>query len=502
MPSPFNRRSFLRTAATGGTLVGLDPFSVLSGPAPASAADPHAATLPPDIEPLVRLLEETPRQQLLEELGARVHRGLSYGQLLAALLLAGVRNIQPRPAVGFKFHAVMAVNSVHLACMSAADADRWLALFWAMDYFKDSQARNQREGGWRMHPVDEAAVPAPDKARQSFTAAMDDWNEPAADAAAAALARTAGSSDIFEILYRYGARDFRSIGHKAIFVANSERVLTQIGWRYAESVVRSLAYALLMHEGGNPAQGDVPADRPWRRNQKLAQQIPATWQDGKPSISATAALLDSLRHGSDETSCEKVVELLRDGAAPQSIWDGLFCGAAELLLRQPAIVALHAVTSTNALHYAYQASGNDSTRRLLMLQNAAFLPLFRQAIESRTELAQSPIDALPAAQAASSPNAVQEIFAALGSDRQAAVRQTLAYLQAHKSPEELMATGRRLVLVKGDDPHDYKFSVAALEDYYHISPAWRDRYLAACMLRLPGSNEADNQLVHRIRAAL
>jgi hypothetical protein len=34
--------------------------------------------------------------------------------VLAALLLAGVRNIQPRP-VGFKFHAVLVVNSAHLA---------------------------------------------------------------------------------------------------------------------------------------------------------------------------------------------------------------------------------------------------------------------------------------------------------------------------------------------------------------------------------------------------
>ena len=105
-----------------------------------------------------------------------------------------------------------------------------------------------------MKPVDDARLPEAGKSQQAFCRAMDDWDETEADAAAAGLARTAGSSQVFELLYRYGARDFRAIGHKAIYVANTERVLTQVGWRHAEPVVRSLAYALLSHEGENPAQ--------------------------------------------------------------------------------------------------------------------------------------------------------------------------------------------------------------------------------------------------------
>ena len=98
--------------------------------------------------------------------------------------------------------------------------------------------------------------------------------------------------------------------------------------------------------------------------------------------------------------------------------------------------------------------------------------------------------------------AVEEVFAEIGRDREAAVGKTLAYLQAKGSAEDFMETARRLVLLKGNDPHDYKFSVAALEDYYHVSPAWRDRFLAASVLQLRGSGEKDNLLVHRIRAAV
>ena len=58
--------------------------------------------------------------------------------MLAALLLAGVRNVQPRPTVGFKFHAVLVVFSAHQASLSGPDADRWLPILWAIDDFKKS----------------------------------------------------------------------------------------------------------------------------------------------------------------------------------------------------------------------------------------------------------------------------------------------------------------------------------------------------------------------------
>ena len=85
--------------------------------------------------------------------------GVSYQHVVAALMLAAVRNVQPRPSVGFKFHAVLVVNSAHLASLGSPDQDRWLPIFWSLDYFKDSQARDEREGNWTMQAVDESAVP-------------------------------------------------------------------------------------------------------------------------------------------------------------------------------------------------------------------------------------------------------------------------------------------------------------------------------------------------------
>ena len=498
-----SRRKFLRTTATTGALLQLGDLSFL-GQLPqisraAAQLDPKIVHLHPEIKPIVRLLEETPRDRLLEKVAIRIKRGLSYRELLAALLLAGVRNIQPRP-VGFKFHAVLVVNSAHLASLASPPSDRWLPIFWALDYFKYSQDRDVRQGDWTMRGVDESAVPRTSQVRQAFTQAMDNWDEAAAHAAAAGLVRTTSAHELLEIFCRYGARDFRDIGHKAIYVANSWRTLQHIGWQHAEPVVRSLAYALLYHEGENPARRDAPEDRPWRHNQELTAEIRNSWRQGQPSTKATADLLATLREASHEEGCNKVVEQLNRGVAPQSIWDALFLGAGELLMRQPGIVALHAVTSTNALHFAYQISQSDETRKLLLLQNAAFLTLFRGDRGSGTAVKIDEFEPQPLT--AHGTAAIEEIFAEVSHNRMTAARKVLAYLKGNPQPEKLIDAARRLIFLKGRDSHDYKFSSAVLEDYRHISPAWRDRYLAASVFSLRGSGGSDNELVKRTRSAL
>ena len=123
---------------------------------------------------------------MLEAVSARIRGGLGYQPLLSALLLAGVRGIRPRP-VGFKFHAVLVVNSAHLAALQAEDRDRWLPLFWAIDNYKSSQERNRQEGDWVMPPVPEDRLPlSREQALTAFQEAMDNWNEERADQAVAA----------------------------------------------------------------------------------------------------------------------------------------------------------------------------------------------------------------------------------------------------------------------------------------------------------------------------
>lgn len=505
MAASFSRRNFLQSASAAGSL-GLLGSSWLNQLPPLSAEEtkpnPQAVQFTADIEPLVQLLENTSQDKVLEEVASRIKKGsVNYQQIVTALQLAGIRNVQPRPSVGFKFHAVLVVNSAHLASLASPDEHRWLPIFWAIDSFKSSQARDVSEGNWTMPPVKDGKLPAPHEAREQLTQSLDKWDEEQADTAAAVFARTASSGEIFEVLCRYGARDFRAIGHKIIYVANAFRALEVMGWQHAEPVIRSLVYAMLNHEGDkNPADNDYDADRPYKQNQKRIAAIRKDWQDGKVDAGATKELLATLRQDSAADCCEAVVQMLNQGVSPQSIWDGLFVCGGELLMRQPGIVGLHTLTTTNAIHYAYQHAQLDETRRLLLLQNAAFLPLFRDAMVKRGKISDAELLKLEPAE--KDTVSLDDIFAKVSSDRDAAARATLAYAQDAQSADDFIRRARLLVFLKGRDSHDYKFSSAVLEDYRHISPAWRDRFLAASVYNLCGSGDRDSGVVKRTQQAL
>ena len=86
---------------------------------------------------------------------------------------------------------------------------------------------------------------------------------------------------------------------------------------------------------------------------------------------------------------------------------------------------------------------------------------------------------------------IGEIFHDVSANPAAAAAKTLAYLKGGNSAETFIDAARRLVFLKGNDSHDYKFSSAVLEDYFHASPAWRDLFLAASVYKLNGAGEKD-----------
>jgi hypothetical protein len=287
-------------------------------------------------------------------------------------------------------------------------------------------------------------------------------------------------------------RDFRDIGHKAIFVAGAWRLLGVIGWQHAEPILRSLALALQYYTGENPAKADVDADRPWKFNKTIVGQAPPAWTAGKIDSAATADLLGVARTADAEAMAKKTVDLLKSGVSPRSIWDAIFPAGGEILMRRAGILSIHAMTTFNALRYIYDTSGNDETRRLALLQAASFAPLFRGKLDKDVRIDQ--IEPQTAT--------LDEIFADVSKDKMSASRKVLGYLKDGGDPKAIVDEARRLIFMKGLDAHDWKFSSAVLEDYAQLSPAWRDRFLASSVHHLKGSQSPDNGLVQRVRAAL
>ena len=454
----------------------------------------------PEIEPLVRLLEVTSRGKIIDVVVREIREGTTYRELLAALFLAAIRNVQPRPAVGFKFHSVMVVHAAHQASIAATDNARWLPLLWAIDYFKSAQASDVKEGDWTMPAVNASRLPLPEKSLSTLDQALADWDEPAADVAAAAATRVASSSQLLDLYARHAARDFRSIGHKSIYVSGAFRTLEVIGWEHAEPVMRSLAYAILNHTGEeNPSRNDFEADRAGKVNWKLVDTIPTNWLAGKLDPTVSQHVLESLRELSPSDASKFVVELLNKEIHPRSIYDGVLLAAAELVTRQPAIVPLHAVTTSNAMHSLFHRVSDDRLRRWILLQNTSFLAHFRDAAKGREQLPNRKLDQL-LAQTDSVPS-VSDIFENVHQDRPAAASQVLTYAQSSGDLVHLIRKARELVFLKGSDSHDYKFSSAAIEDAMYIDPKWRGHYLAGCSYLLHGSSEKTTSLSERVLAA-
>ena len=76
------RRQFLKLASAGDAAMGLGGWSFLGKLPPVSAQearlDPARVVLDASIAPLVRLMEDTPREQILERVADRIRGGTTY----------------------------------------------------------------------------------------------------------------------------------------------------------------------------------------------------------------------------------------------------------------------------------------------------------------------------------------------------------------------------------------------------------------------------------------
>ena len=498
MSNDFSRRQFLHASAvaTLGAGLGAEARAITPNGAEELTVKPEAVKFRPEIEPVVRWIEETPRDQILQVAVEKLKGGLSYQDLMAGLFLGGIRNIKPRP-VGFKFHAVMVIHSAHLIGQTAASDERLLPMFWALDTFKSSQSADVREGDWTLGAVDAAKLPKAWQAKEALVRAMETWDSEAADVATVAFCRSHGAAEVMEVFWRYAIRDQRNIGHKPIFAVQAWRTLQVIGWQNAEPVLRSLAFALLDREGkpGTDVVGPYP------QNLEFAEKFDEYWITGNPDNGASDNMMGDLRSPPPHAMGAYVLEYVQGGINPDAIWDGIVKSAHEILLRQPGIIALHAVTSIHALHYIVGAAADQQTRKMAMLQAASWVALFRDRIGDARKLRLNELEPLDLP--AQPDEALADIFTTIGKSREEATRKTLQFLNTGGTCEAIFAAARRMILLKGQDSHDYKFGAAAWEEALLAStPRTRTLLTAAMMGHLPPSTAPDSPLMIRSREAV
>ena len=471
-----DRRTFLAGLAAGA----LAPASTTAPP-----QDPAGL---PDLADLTEVARRTPRDEIVKKAIELHHAGVSWRDLLGAAFLAGIREVEPRP-VGFHFHCVLMTASAYQIAEALPVGDRLLPALFNLADFKVSQEADARPPDWQL-----PAAPKVDGDRSSAFArlreALDAFDAPAADRAATALAQCAGIDEVFEVLWLYGARDFTSIGHNPIFVAQAHRTLQQVGWRHGEAVLRSLVYGLL---DGRPGANDAT----FAPNRERARKLPAGWQHGKPSATAGRELLATMRTVDAGGAADAVIAQLGGGLALASVFDALRLFAVEQLWRDPGILAVHALTALNALRYGIERSRSDDTQRVLLLQAASWLVQYRDYLAGRPayDRARPGLEILTAADTGATAAAT---FAAAGDDRDHAAALCLRAART-TGLEPLGAEVRHWLVRKVHEHHDYKFAAALLEEVALAEPDVGARLFAGSLGYLRKPADADAEVWRQVR---
>ncbi len=469
----------------------------------------------PELERLVRLIEDTPKQQCIDAVAAEVRAGLGERQLLAALLLAGLRNVNPQPP-GFKFHCVMVIDACQQISLDLPPGERLMPLFYALGEFKDSQAADLREGDYVLRQPT-ATLGSAGQAREELLLAMDQFDGPRGDAAITTLVRAGEAGELWDLLLRWGSQDYRNIGHKIIFASQCHRLLGTIGRQHSEPVLRSLVCALVDFGRDRKLNGYAFEDQCYLANLALAsenlERLPGDWAGERRDAGATRELWEVMRAGQRDEACRLAVEMLAGGRlGAAGVWDAVHLVGDELQTRQPGIFGIHAVTSKAGMHYAFRVAAQPQTRLLLLLQGVGWEGQFQRLITSSEGVGRGGpstgptlLERQPEPVSADPHEAAQQVLEALANDRASkdrAAALALGFGEQHPQSTALWSAARQILAAKGNDPHEFKFHLALAEDWHFVDPAWRARHQATLVYYLKGAGAPNSAWLDQARAAL
>jgi len=426
-------------------------------------------------------------------------RGAGPEDLLRVALVAGVAEIDPSP-IGGKVHAIMMVASALDLTDRLEGPTTLVPALFNLDRIKHSQARDQSDGDFTMPSAPEIEPASAQVHAEAFDRAMERWDQPAADRAVIGMHATMEPAAVFERVWPWAARDFRVIGHKAIYAAQTQRALERLGWSHGRDALRSLVLGVL---DANPYDAATEAETAeilalHDHSRELAARLPEGWEAGSTDHAASLRLCARLRDCDPAAAAVAVVEAARSGVAAAAVWDGLRLRAFELLMRTPSIPGVHPVTSVNALHRAASLSRVATTRKLLALQAASWLSLFEPVLDTRGGRgSRQTIDAL--ATAATRSERADDPFAT--DDPEEASRRAFVRVR-ERGPAGFGPGGVAVLLRKAKEDHDYKLAAAMLEELELADPGIRPYLAAAGRWFWPSARDDDGSVYEAIREPL
>ncbi len=509
MKDHFSRRKFLAAAS-----IGLTSLSALSERATAAGGDvkvkPQDVRNGSGIEQLVKLIERTSREKVIEVMIGQLNRGVTYRQFVASLLMTSARHIGSP-------HGVMMINSAQRLSLDMPREHMLLPLFWALDTLKYEPNEDPTSAPAEMRRV------APEKAANELQAGMNQFDDDRAIPALFALSDTIGPRHAMSQLWKYAGRNFTFIGHRAIALSNTWRVLETIGWNHAPSMFEFVVKQL---NGGK--------SRHWchRENTDRSRgvsKLPIDWASLKHDPAATLRLLETMREQDHFAASQLAYEMLQSGKVQAgSLWDAVYLIGGEFMMSYPdadyiRAAPLHANTSSQALRVAFDQSDHPETRLYTLLQAVAWAANFFSVGRERSKLRPIKITEVPQVEiSTTAEETVRAIFETQPRQKfshetglrsrgihgkreemDKASQMAFAFGKQHKDHSMFLNTARLMTSVKSTpNAHDIKFPAAVFDTYRQISSIWRPHILAASMHHMHSSRMNDNPATTKARELL
>ena len=376
MNASSSRREFLADVgrATVAAAVGSSLASEF-GLAPAFAADAPERLDFGSLEPLVRVMQETPANKLLPILAAKLQSGTDLRQLTAAAALANARTFGGEDYIGF--HTMMALSPAYQMSRELSSAQQALPVFKVL--YRNTN-RIQEFGGPAkevLRPVKPADLSASQSGGEAIRDAVRKKDTKGAEQMLAAIAQRSPEDAFNSVLL--AVQDHSEV-HRVVMPYRAWDLLDVVGRQHAGTMLRQSVH-YCVRAGANPSPASVLLTKLLDQH-KLLDQKPGTrtaddkWVDqlSQTIFKSTAA-----------QAAEAVAAALAEGFAPAAVGEAMSLAANQLVLRDhgrtPQMeaagkptgsvhgdsIGVHACDSANAWRNMARVSSTRNTYACLIL---------------------------------------------------------------------------------------------------------------------------------------
>gem|GEM_PF-2787549 len=522
-----DRRHFL--AATAG----LSAMGIQSSSAEDPVVTPRLIRESAGSGDLIKLLCETPHEQMTGVMVDQFHNGLSYRHALASLFAATIRRKKP--------HQVYVLHAIHQLGLDLPAESRLLPLIWATNsfaYWRDRHGIIEDQ-----FLANSKSAPKPGEADAVFDRAMEEWDHEHAAAALTTLIQNEGASSALNRLWPFAGRNMSFIGHYAISLAMGVSVLDTIGNQHAETFARFVVFEM---NDGYANDGEKNIGPQYKANVQRAREnsprLKPGWTKQKFDSKVTTQLWNMIREGKTGEACAFANEqVTKNGVPAGPIWDAVHLAAADYLVRMNKTEILgrrpvHANTSTNALHLAFLRCRNSESKLLTLLSAVEWCSeTIHEWMRGKGVTGDGKditmrdvklLELTPAKIPTSDAAALDEIFATLPSrerkhvasgaivsdvaltptreDQDLGSRKLIALLSRNDaSMARFQDTARHYLIHKcSRNIHHFKFLIAAFENVALVNAKWRPHYLAGCLHYLHGPASPDFAVIEEAQQRL